>query len=190
MLCAGDELLRTQAGNNNAYCQDNELSWFDWRRIESSREMLAFTRGMIAFRRAHPSLTVNRFYHGKVLAERGIPDIVWHGARLHQPMWGDPSARVLAFTIAGIGRDESDLHTVLNMSDEVIEAEIPELSGRLWHVAVDTAQAPPGDLLEPARQVPLATRVQRVAPRSVMVLEGRALRSPQPAGQATHKPSP
>jgi glycogen operon protein len=141
--------------------------------------MLDFTRGMIAFRRRHQSLTVNRFYHGKIVPERGIPDIAWHGARLHQPMWGDATARVLAFTIAGIGPDEADLHAILNMSDEVLEAEMPELPGRLWHVAVDSAQAPPGDLLEPARQIPLSMQIQRVAPRSVMVLEARGLRTPR-----------
>jgi len=185
MLYAGDEVLHTQAGNNNAYCQDNELSWFDWGRLEASREMLDFTRGIIAFRRRHQSLTVDRFYHGKIVPERGIPDIAWHGARLHQPMWDDPSARVLAFTIAGIGPDEADLHAILNMSDEVLEAEIPELPGRLWHVAVDTAQAPPGDLLGPARQVPLSTRIQRAAPRSVMVLEARASETTPAARPAT-----
>jgi isoamylase len=184
MLCAGDELLRTQGGNNNAYCQDNELSWFDWSRLESEREMLDFTRGMIAFRRRHGSLTVNRFYQGRIVPERGIPDIAWHGARLHQPLWGDPTARVLAFTIAGVGPGEADVHAILNMSEVLIEAEMPELRGRGWHVAVDTAQAPPRDILEPARQVPVSTRTHRVAPRSVAVLEARAPRDPQAPGPA------
>jgi glycogen operon protein len=173
MLCAGDEVLRTQGGNNNAYCQDNELSWFDWKRLESEREMLEFTRRIIAFRRRHACLTVNRFYHGRIVAGRGIADISWHGARLHQPPWGDQGARMLAFTIAGIEADEADIHAVLNMSEGSIEAEIPELAGRAWYLAVDTAQSPPGDILEPPRQVPLSTRTCRVAPRSVVVLEAR-----------------
>ncbi|HWX69298.1 MAG TPA: glycogen debranching protein GlgX [Steroidobacteraceae bacterium] len=184
MLCAGDELLRTQGGNNNTYCQDNELSWFDWSRLESQREMLDFTRAMIAFRRRHASLTVNRFYHGRIVPERGIPDIAWHGARLHQPLWGDPTARVLAFTIAGVGQGEADVHAILNMSEVVIEAEMPELRDRGWHVAVDTAQAPPRDILEPARQASVSTRTHRVAPRSVVVLEARAPRDPQTPGPA------
>jgi len=174
MLYAGDEVLRTQGGNNNAYCQDNELSWFDWNRLESEREMLDFTRKIIAFRRRHPSLTANRFYKGKILAGRGIPDIAWHGARLHQPRWGDPVSRVLAFTIAGIEADEADVHAVLNMSEEALEAEIPELPGRAWHIAVDTARAPPHDIVEPARQVRIDTGSYQVSPRSVVVLEARA----------------
>jgi len=105
-------------------------------------------------------------------------------------MWDDPSARVLACTIAGIGRDEADLHVILNMSDQMIEAETPELPDRLWHVAVDTAQAPPGDLLEPARQVPVSGRIQRVAPRSVTVLEARSIRNAQAARPATGKAGP
>jgi glycogen operon protein len=176
MLCAGDEVLRTQGGNNNGYCQDNELSWFDWSRVDSQREMLEFTRGMIGFRRRHASLTANRFYHGKVLTPRGIPDISWHGARLQQPLWEDSAARVLAFTIAGVGESEEDLHAILNMSENPVAAEIPQLPDRLWHLAVDTAQAPPHDIIEPARQVQCATPSYRVTPRSVVVLEARSRR--------------
>jgi glycogen operon protein len=133
--------------------------------------MLNFTRGMIALRRRHASLTANRFYKGKVIPARGIADIAWHGTRLHEPPWGDASARVLAFTIAGIENDEADLHAILNMSDEVIEVELPALSGRTWGVAVDTAQAPPRDIVEPARQVPLPAARYRLNSRSVVVLE-------------------
>jgi glycogen operon protein len=173
MLWAGDEVLRTQCGNNNAYCQDDELSWFDWSRVESQREMLNFTRGMIALRRRHASLTVDRFYRGRVIPARGIADITWHGVRLQQPPWDDASARVLAFTIAGIEVDEADLHAILNMSDEAIEVELPTLPGRVWRVAVDTARAPPEDLIVPAQQVPLTATRYRLGSRSVVVLEAR-----------------
>ncbi len=174
MLCAGDEVLRTQGGNNNAYCQDNELFWFDWRRLESQREMLEFTRGMIAFRHRHASLTANRFYHGRIVPVRGIPDIAWHGTGLHRPPWGDAAARVLAFTIAGIGDGEPDVHAILNMSADAIEVELPALRGRIWHLAVNTAQATPNEIVEPARQTPLPARNHRIAGRSVVVLEARA----------------
>ncbi|HKF98798.1 MAG TPA: alpha-amylase family glycosyl hydrolase, partial [Steroidobacteraceae bacterium] len=174
MLCAGDEVLRTQDGNNNGYCQDNELSWFDWSRVESQREMLEFTRGMIGFRRRHASLTANRFYHGTVLTPRGIPDISWHGVQLHQPPWGNGAAQMLAFTIAGIEESEEDLHAILNMSENPVDAEIPQLPDRFWYLAVDTAQAPPHDVIEPARQMQWATPSCRVTPRSVVVLEARS----------------
>ncbi len=174
MLCAGDEVLRTQGGNNNAYCQDNDLSWFDWRCLESQREMLEFTRRMIAFRRRHRNLTANRFYRGSIVPTRGIPDIAWHGMRLNQPPWDDPAARMLAFTVAGTAESEPDVHAVLNMSEEAILVDLPERPGRGWCVAVDTARPPPQDIVDPVHQVRLAARSYRATPRSVVVLEARA----------------
>ena len=171
MLRAGDEVLQSQRGNNNAYCQDNELSWFDWSRLDSQREMLRFTREMIALRRRHASLLCNHFYTGKIIPERGIPDITWHGARLNQPPWDDAGARMLAFTIAGIERDEADIHAVLNMSDEPIAAELPALPGRFWHLSVSTADPSPGDVIELSRQRVVPALAYRVSPRSVVVLE-------------------
>ena len=172
MLRSGDEVLHTLGGNNNAYCQDNMLSWFDWNGIGSQREMLRFTREMIALRRRHASLTSNHFYTGSIVTGSGVADITWHGVRLNQPNWGDPGSRVLAFTIAGIERDERDLHVVLNMSDDAIQVELPMLSGRRWHLAADTAEAAPGDVIAPRGQVALPAPVHRVSSRSVVVLEG------------------
>jgi glycogen operon protein len=164
MLLSGDEVLRSQGGNNNAYCQDNELSWFDWSRIDSQQDMLRFTREMIAFRRRHPSLTRNRFYTGNILSGRGMADIAWHGRRLDQPAWSDHGARVLGFTIAGTASDEADIHAILNMSDETLEAELPGPPGRRWQLAVDTAEKIPCQ-----RELPTPTYLVR--PRSVVVLE-------------------
>ena len=76
MLLAGDEVLRSQRGNNNAWCQDNALSWFDWRSVEINRDMLRFTRELTALRRRHPCLITNRFFHGEPVPGRGVPDIV------------------------------------------------------------------------------------------------------------------
>jgi len=171
MLLSGDEVLRTQGGNNNAYCQDNAVSWFDWNRVDSQREMLRFTREMIALRRRHASLTRNHFYTGEVVPGRGLRDITWHGARLNQPNWSDASARVLAFTIAGVERDEPDLHAVLNMSADAIEVDLPPVSGRRWHLAVDTAGTSPGDVIARTRQTTLAAPRYRVTARSVVVME-------------------
>src|SRR5215472_5874176 len=99
MLLAGDEIWRTQRGNNNAWCQDNEISWFDWNLVETEREMLEFVRGMIALRQRHPSLTRNAFFTGKPVPGRNIPDITWHGKRLNEPAWHDGMTQFLAFTI-------------------------------------------------------------------------------------------
>jgi isoamylase len=171
MLRAGDEVLHTQRGNNNVYCQDNALSWFDWNQAGSNREMLRFTREAIAFRRRHPSLIANRFYTDKAVPGRGIPEIAWHGVRLNQPPWKDAGTEVLAFTVAGIERDEADVHAVLNMSWQAVEAELPVIPGRFWHLTVNTAGASPDDLIEPSRRDRVPAPGFRVAPRSVVVLE-------------------
>jgi glycogen operon protein len=173
MLLAGDEVLRTQQGNNNAYCQDNELSWFDWTLVESNRDMLRFTRELIALRRRHPCLTRKRFFTGALVRERGLPDIVWHGAQLNAPAWHDPQARLLACTISGLSPDEEDLHLVFNLSEQAVDAELPEISGRRWHLALDTALASPRDIAPRDLQQPIEAERYTVWPRSVVALEAR-----------------
>jgi glycogen operon protein len=173
MLLAGDEVLRSQHGNNNAYCQDNELSWFDWRLVESNHEMLRFSRELIALRRRHPSLTRSHFFTGRPIPERGIPDIAWYGPGLEAPSWHDGDLRFLACTIAGLTRDEEDLHLLLNMSQNEIRAQLPSIANRRWHVALDTAARAPGDISARADQRPFAGASYPVEPRSVVVLEAR-----------------
>jgi glycogen operon protein len=136
MLLGGDEIWRTQRGNNNTWCQDNELSWFDWSLGQQERDMLEFVRGMIALRRRHPSLTHNTFFTGQPIPHRGIPDIAWHGVRLSEPAWHDGTSQFLAFTIAGLTPSEEDLHIILNMSGQELEVPLPP--GYRWHLAVDT----------------------------------------------------
>jgi glycogen operon protein len=172
MLLAGDEVLRTQRGNNNAWCQDNEVSWFDWRLTETNGDMLNFVRQMIALRRRHPTLSRRQFLTGQVEPGRGIPDIAWHGARPDQSPW-DASSCFLAFTLAGCSKDEEDLHVILNMSDRRESAELPVIAGRRWHLAVDTARESPDDAVARDRQTGWTAHRYLSRPRSVVVLEAR-----------------
>jgi glycogen operon protein len=172
MLLAGDEVLRTQRGNNNAWCQDNELSWIDWRRTAAQEAMLRFTRELIALRRRHACLERNRFFEGRPAPGRSIPDIAWHGARLGESPWKG-EGRILRFTIAGLTDDEEDLHVILNMSVRPLVADLPVLAGRRWHVAVDTSRPPPEEVVPWPRQRPHPAPTYRVAARSVVVLEAR-----------------
>ncbi|MCM8813689.1 MAG: alpha-amylase family glycosyl hydrolase, partial [Candidatus Omnitrophica bacterium] len=173
MLLSGDEVLRTQFGNNNAWCQDNEISWFDWRLLEENRDIFRFTREMIALRQRHPSLTQNKFYTGQIIAGRGLPDIVWHGVRLHEPLWNDPTARFLACTIAGLTADEEDLQVMLNMGETPLPAPLPMIPGRAWQRAVDTARNGTEDIIPRVKQKRWQSPVYPVQPRSVVVMEAR-----------------
>ena len=173
MLLAGDEILRTQHGNNNGWCQNNELSWFDWRLVEAEREMLEFVRGMIALRRRHPNLTSNGFYTGKLILGRDVPDIAWHGIRLNEPAWHDGNCQFLAFTIAGLAANEPDLHVILNMADGAVDVPLPPLPGREWFPAVDTAEPATAVALPPENQHPSSLQTWQTQPRSVAIFEGR-----------------
>jgi glycogen operon protein len=179
MLLAGDEVLRTQGGNNNAYCQDNPTSWLDWTLLERNRPMLEFVRGMIALRRRHPSLMRRRFLAGQRRAGARMPDICWHGGRLFEPPWDDPEAQVLAFTLAAVEDTEEDLHCVLNMSDEPVDAALPEAPGRVWHRAVDTVEEGLAAIPPRGDQPRVEGGTYRTQPRSVAVLEARPAPGPE-----------
>jgi glycogen operon protein len=163
MILAGDEVLRSQRGNNNAYCQDNELSWFDWRLVEANGDMLRFVRELIALRKRHPSLRRRRFL--------SRADIAWHGERLDEPPWDHDDARLLAFTLAGASPGEAPLHVILTMHEDERGVAMPPLAGRVWRRAVDTSLAAPHDVVGPGEQAPVAGGRYLAQPRSVVVLE-------------------
>jgi len=173
MFLAGDEFLHTQGGNNNAWCQNNAISWLDWRLAEANHEMVHFVRELIAFRHRHPCLTRSRFFTGLPASSSGIPDVAWHGLHLNEPLWSDREAQVLAFTLAGCSELEEDLHVVLNMSEQLIEAPLPAIPQRRWYLALDTAAQPSGDILERSRQHLVVRETQSVHARSIVVFEAR-----------------
>ncbi len=154
MLLAGDETLRTQQGNNNAYCQDNEISWLDWSLAATpqARAMTAFVARAIALRRDHPLLRETHFLFGDREVLSGMHDIDWfdeHGERLSPEAWQDPDARVLAVRRAGAGLD-GELEVLLMMlnassHDVTFTTPAPHLA---WCVLLDTArpEAPPQGL--------------------------------------------
>jgi isoamylase len=171
MILAGDEVLRSQRGNNNAYCQDNEISWFDWRQVESESETLRFMRELIALRRRHPSLRRKTFLTGRREAGALLPDITWHAERLDEPPWFEPSARQLAFTLSGVEPNEPPLHVIFNMGWEPLTFQLPLLPRGEWRCAVNTALASPHDILPLDRQTACAADHYVAQPRSVIVLE-------------------
>jgi glycogen operon protein len=172
MLLSGDEMLRSKQGNNNSYCQNNTISWLDWGRLDENRTMHEHVRGLIRLRLRHPTLTRNRFLTGRRDAGHDLPDIAWHGVGLDNPDWDDPLNRRLAFTLAGATGEEPPLHVMLNMDPADAEFAVPHLDGRLWRIAVDTAQEP--SVREPGDQAAVQPGRIKVGGRSVVVLEGHA----------------
>ncbi|MET0658570.1 MAG: isoamylase [Steroidobacteraceae bacterium] len=171
MILSGDEVLRTQAGNNNAYSHDNALSWFDWRLVDTQSDMLRFTRELIALRKRHPSLRRQRFLTGRSPRNEPLPDVAWHGERLNDPRWHDREARLLAWTLAGAGADEKPLHIILNMWWEPRTVDVPNVAGATWRVAVDTALASPDDVRPLEEQTVEVHHGYVAQARSVVVLE-------------------
>jgi isoamylase len=171
MFVGGDEIFRSQKGNNNPYCQDNDISWFDWTLVSKHSDLLRFCRAMIRFRKLHAALRRGQFFNGSV-NERGLTDVSWHGTKLNHPGWDDSSARALAATLAGFDGD-SDLHIMFNMFWERLDFELPVVPGRRWRVAVDTAQPSPHDISDPGSEPEVFGNSHKVDGRSVVVLLNR-----------------
>ena len=144
MLLAGDEFGRTQAGNDNAYCQDNEISWLDWSLAtsERGRALIDFVGRLSEIRRAFPVLRSPRFLHGHGLIAPGIRDIDWFdekGRFLTEQDWHYPEGRALTMRLAGRRRNRADLIALcINGSDAKLAFDLPD---RLpWRVLIDSAQ--------------------------------------------------
>jgi isoamylase len=151
MLLAGDEMGRSQHGNNNGYCQDNELSWVNWDLSSEDREFLSFVSRLIEFRKQHPSFRRRNFFQGRLIRGAGVKDIVWlspDGREMTDQEWQQSYARCLGVYLegSGIGEDEkgrpmadSDFILLLNSHHEAIPFLIPSLPGPgLWRMVIDT----------------------------------------------------
>jgi isoamylase len=192
MIVAGDEIGRTQGGNNNAYCQDNETSWLDWNLTEDRRQLLDFTRLLTRVRREHPALRRARFFQGRPVQGTDLQDLAWFrpdGQKMSGDDWQNPSTQSLAMFLAGRGIDDLDeqgrplvddnILLLINASHVDMTFKLPDLQDvrEDWRVLIDTA-----DVHEQAR----------VPPGGSTVLPGRSLkllRSPSRvvrAGGALH----
>ncbi|MCL6739215.1 glycogen debranching protein GlgX [Streptomyces neyagawaensis] len=160
MLCHGDELGRTQGGNNNAYCQDNEVSWVDWRLDDEQRALFDFTRRLIALRAAHPVLRRRRYFRGSTAtcADQPLPDLVWLTPDAHDMTdedWARPDAHSVAVFLNGDAIAEPDPYgrpvvddsflLLLNGHWEPVAFRLPDAAyGERWTTRVDTAAEPDG----------------------------------------------
>jgi len=147
---AGDEFSRTQGGNNNVYCQDNELGWVDWNLDDEGKSLLEFTRRLISLRKAFPILRRGRFLVGQYNEELGVKDVTWLspcGNEMTAEQWEDPHARCLGMLMdgraqpTGIRRKGADatLLLILNAHHDVVNFTLPEVAqGSGWTCLLDS----------------------------------------------------
>ncbi|NDJ87180.1 MAG: glycogen debranching enzyme, partial [Chloroflexi bacterium] len=178
MLLMGDEMGRTQQGNNNAYCHDSELTWLDWNLLEINADLVTFAKHLIAFRMEHPVLRNGHFLQHKDYLAVGFPDMAFHGLKAYRPSWSSKS-HVLAFSLGGDyakgGLTHDDhIYVAMNMHWQNKTFHLPELPGeQQWHRFVDT-----GDHKKPSYAPGMEAILKRqdrlrVRSRSVVVLLGR-----------------
>jgi isoamylase len=194
MLLGGDEIGRTQRGNNNAYCQDNEISWFDWDLSRRDRQLLAFTRELIALFRRHPVLRRRRFFQGRRIRGSAVKDLTWYGPNgreMSDEQWDSPGAKTLGVRLAGEAIDEvgvrgerivdDTLLLVLNADEKPVAFNLPSRNGHRWEMVFDTAYSGFGN---PAGLPDTfdGGRPYRVNERSVVLLRQTPSSRRQPSG--------
>ena len=155
MLVAGDEMGRTQKGNNNAYCQDNEISWVNWDLSKADKEFLAFVQRLISLRRSHRVFRRNNFLQGRAIRGSGIKDILWlkqDGTEMNDEEWAHDFARCLGVYLGGELMEERDQRgnpifdsnflLLFNSHHESIDFQLPKLNkGCRWHSILDSSLA-------------------------------------------------
>jgi glycogen operon protein len=154
MITAGDEFGRTQDGNNNAYAQDNEISWVSWDHDETARELLATTRFLLALRREHPALRADSFFLGTPRPGEEHADLLWFteaGTPMDHDAWNEPERRVVQMLRPGPGAGDADVLLIVNGRLDVLEATLPPLLpgakawDRVWSSTWDTPEEPDGE---------------------------------------------
>ena len=170
MLLMGDEVRRSQRGNNNAYCQDNETSWFDWNAVDKQAGLHRFVKLLLARRvlrkidGEQQRLTLNQLLRGAHKA--------WHGTKLNQPDWSQQS-HSLALS-ADVWKEGLCFHLILNAYWEPLEFEVPTADRNPWRRWIDTSFESPQDIIDWPSAPTFTGRTYRAEPRSVVVLIARA----------------
>jgi len=165
MLSMGDEARRSQGGNNNAWCQDGEVAWFDWRLVERHADLVRFVRQLVRLRLAfNPSLPASGVTLADFLARSQVE---WHGVRLGAPDWSEESRSVAVGVSALDGSFRA--HALFNAWWEPLTFELPPAAAG-WRRLVDTARPPPDDALAWEQAPTVAAASYRVEPRSVVIL--------------------
>ncbi len=170
MILSGDEVLRTQRGNNNAYCQDNAISWFDWRLVEKNTEMFRFVQALIAFRRRQPNVRRPSFLSGKASGADRLPDVSWYNPAGSSIDWhGNGPSFTCVFGTSGLSDPAARavmimLHAGQHSHDFVLPQAV---LGKSWRLFIDTAAEAPNDVYP---------EINGPAPSSEITMEHHSLR--------------
>jgi glycogen operon protein len=173
MILMGDEVGRTQRGNNNTYCLDNELNWFDWTMVDSSADLLRFFDHCISLRRHHPVLRNQGHFRHQDYVGSGYPDISWHGSSLWSPDTSVES-RSVAFMLDGKHAkggtvQDNSIFVAINSHWDAQGFALPPLwDGKAWHVSVNTTMQPPEDCWDVGSE-------PRLSDQSGVLLGGRSV---------------
>ncbi|MBO4532769.1 MAG: glycogen debranching protein GlgX [Treponema sp.] len=151
MLLGGDEMRRTQGGNNNAYCQDNEISWIDWTLAKKNEGLVRFTKNLIAYRKAHNVFSRTKFFTD-CYDKNTVPEIAWYDINAKNPDWAKQK-RFLAFKLNGAGSGDTDFYIATNTDIYDLTITLPALAdGRKWYLVADTSLASPEDIAQPGTE--------------------------------------
>ena len=179
MVLSGDEMGNTQYGNNNAYCQDNEISWLDWKNLEKNADLFNYFQKIIKFRRSHRALRYEYHLGHNDWRNLGMPDFSWHGVKAWQP-WNTYNNLTQAFMLNGRyadtdGKPDDFIYVAMNMHWEMHGFELPQLpDGLKWHVFANTGMAAPDDICEPGSEILLDNQWEvLVEGRAIMILVGK-----------------
>jgi isoamylase len=170
MLWMGDEVGRTQQGNNNVYCQDNPLGWFRWSDVRRNEDLLRFVRELARLANGCAQLSGDRFWHATSEDEQG--DISWHGIEIGKPDW-TPLSHSLAWTLEGQGPHDR-LHIMANAWWRELEFQVPKLpQGLRWHRVLDTSQPSPADIVTGPDAAVVDAGSLKVGWHSIVALQAR-----------------
>jgi glycogen operon protein len=169
MIVMGDEVRRTQGGNNNFYCHDNEANWFDWSLVEKHTDVYRFLKLLLA-RRGHRDVTneQQRVSLSQLIARATK---AWHGVKVNQPDWGE-SSRSIAFS-AELTKENMVIYLAMNAYWGPLEFELPPNAGGPWRRWIDTSRPSPHDIVEWQSAPPVTGNTYSVGPRSVVMLYAR-----------------
>lgn len=152
MIVSGDEIRRTQKGNNNAYCQDNDISWFDWRLVKKNEDLFRFVKALIKFRREQPTVRRRTYLTGQPVDGRMIPDVSWYSPMGTELEWGQPDLSMVAYIAAPSRKDDPkglgrDVVMMFNSTGQERDYKMPAIGrGMNWSLFIDTAADSPNDI--------------------------------------------